>query len=85
VVSRGRNISRSRSIRWFRGRSIRRFRGRSIRWFRGRSIRSYRNSIWVTSLFVLIIKHRLTVLVSLGMSRVRIGIVQGVIAMFRLV
>ena len=77
MVSRGRNISRSRSIRWFRG--------RSIRWFGGRSIRSYRNSIWVTSLFVLIIKHRLTILVSLGMSRVRIGIVQGVIATFRLV
>jgi len=36
-------------------------------------------------LFVLIIKHRLTILISLGMSRVRIGIVQGVIAMFRLV
>ena len=75
MVSRGRNISRSRSIRWFRG--------RGISWFRG--IRSYSNSIWVTSLFVLIIKHRLTVLISMGMSRVRIGIVQGVIAMFRLV
>ena len=75
MVSRGRNISRSRSIRWFRG--------RGISWFRG--IRSYSNSIWVTSLFVLIIKHRLTILISMGMSRVRIGIVQGVIAMFRLV
>ena len=75
MVSWGRNISRSRSIRWFRG--------RGISWFRG--IRSYSNSIWVTSLFVLIIKHRLTILISMGMSRVRIGIVQGVIAMFRLV
>jgi len=36
-------------------------------------------------LFVLIIKHGLTILISVGMSRVRIGIVQGVIAMFRLV
>ena len=36
-------------------------------------------------MFVLIIKHGLTILISVGMSRVRIGIVQGVIAMFRLV